>query len=141
MSAEQNKAIVRRFFRAFEANDETALKELLASDLVAYSHGTPGPQNREVHLEGIRMTNAAFSDSQFVIEELIAEGDKVASRTTWRATHTGDFMGHPPTGKEVEVSGMTVEHIKDGKIVERWVSLDQLGLMQQLGLVPLPGEG
>ena len=138
MTTEQNKAIVRRFFEAFTANDQAALKDVLAPDLVAYSHGAPGPQNREVHLQGISMWNAAF-ETHFTVEEQIAEGDKVATRVTMRAIHnSGEFQGLPPTGKQVEMSGTTIERIKDGKIVKRRVSSDWFGLMQQLGLIPVP---
>lgn len=139
MTAEQNKATVRRFYDAFEANDQAALNEVLAPDLVAYSHGAPGPQNREVHLQGIGMWNAAFGDTHFTIDEQIAEGDKVATRVTMRSVHSrGDFQGLSPTGKEIVTGGVTIERIKDGKIVERRVSADWLGMMQQLGLVPPP---
>ena len=138
MSTEQNKVIVRRFFEAFNANDQAALKDVLASDLVAYSHAAPGPHNREVHLQGISMWNAAF-ETHFTIDEQIAEGDKVATRVTMRAIHNGgEFQGLPPTGKQVEIGGTTIERIKDGKIVERRVSSDWYGLMQQLGLIPAP---
>jgi steroid delta-isomerase-like uncharacterized protein len=141
MTTEQNKSIIRRFFAAFEANDQAALKEVLAPDLVAYSPAAPGPQNRETMLQGINMWDAAFSETRFSIKDLIAEGDKVATRTTLRAVHSGDFQGHPPTGREITLDGHTVERIKDGKIVERWAVYDQLGLMQQLGLVPPPRQG
>ena len=139
MTTEQNKAVVRRFFEASEASDQAALNEVLAPDLVAYSDHAPGPQNREVHVQGIRMFNAAFNDVHFTIEDQIAEGDKVATRATWRAVHSkGDFQGLPPTGKQLAASGTTIERIKDGKIVERWVNADLLGMLQQLGLVPPP---
>jgi len=138
MTIEQNKAIVRRFFEAFEANDQATFNEVVAPDLVAYSHGAPGPQNREVHLQNIRMWNAAF-ETRFTIEEQIAEGDKVATRVTMRAVHNrGEFQGLPPNGKEIVVGGINIERIKDGKIVERRVSADWLGMMQQLGLIPPP---
>jgi predicted ester cyclase len=136
MTTEQNKAIVRRFFEAFEANDQAALKEVLASDLVAYSHGAPGPQSREAHIQTIGYWNSAF-ETHFTIEEQIAEGDKVATRVTMRAIHNqGEFQGVAPTGKQAEVDGVNIERIKDGKIVERRVSSDWLGMMQQLGLIP-----
>ena len=139
MTTEENKAIVRRFFKAFEANDQAALNEVLSSDLVAYSHGAPGPQNRKIHVEGILMWNAAFSDSTFSIEEQIAEGDKVATRSTLRSVHSrGAFQGIPPTGKKIEISGISIERIKDGKIIERRLAGDWLGMMQQLGLIPPP---
>jgi steroid delta-isomerase-like uncharacterized protein len=142
MTTEQNKAIVSRFFEAFAADDQEALNEVLAPDLVAYSHGAPSPQNRETHLQGISMWHAAFSDTRFTIEEQIAEEDKVASRMTMQSVHSGgDFMGLPPSGKQIEVSAVTIERIKDGKIVERRVESDWLGMMQQLGLVPPPQPG
>ncbi len=137
-TTEQNKAVVRRFFEAFAADDQAALTEVLAPDLVAYSHGAPDPQGREAHLQGIRMWNAAF-DSRFTIDEQIAEGDKVATRVTSRFVHSrGDFQGLPPTGKEVTSDAVTIERIRDGKIVERRVSADWSGMMQQLGLLPAP---
>lgn len=137
MSSEQNKALVRRFYQAFEKNDQNALNEVLAPDLVAFSHGNPTPQNREAHLQGIRMWNAAFSKTSFTVEDQLAEGDEVATRVTMRATHSGgDFQGLAPTGKQIAISAVTMERIQDGKIVERRVNSDWLGLMQQLGLIP-----
>jgi steroid delta-isomerase-like uncharacterized protein len=137
MTTEQNKAIVRRFFEAFEANDLAALNDLLAPDLVAYSHGGPGPESRETHVQGIRMWNAAFSDTRFTIHEQIAEGDMVASRVTMRSVHSrSEFQGLPPTGKEITSSAVSLERIRDGKIVERRVFMDWLDVMRQLGLLP-----
>ena len=142
MTTEQNKDLVRRFYEAFEANDQAALMEVLSPDLVAYSHGAPGPQGREVHLQGISGWNAAFGETRFTIEEQIAEGDTVASRVTMRSTHNGgEFLGAAPTGKQIDIPAITIERIKDGKIVERRVSSDWLGMMQQLGLVPPPPAG
>ncbi len=140
-TTEQNKALVRRFFEAFEADDEAALNEVLAPDLVAYSHGAPGPQSRQVHLQGIRMWNAAFGDTRFTIHEQIAEGDVVATRVSMRSVHSrGAFQGLPPTGKEVTSDSVTIARIRDGQIVERRVTMDWLGLMQQLGLLPAPSQ-
>lgn len=139
MTTEQNKAIVRRFYEALGANDQAALNELLSADLVAHMPGMPGPVSREIMLQGLGMISAAFSDSHYTVEDQIAEGDKVATRPTWRAIHgAGDFQGLPPTGKQVVVLGISIERIQDGKIVERWASYDQIGMMQQLGLIPPP---
>jgi predicted ester cyclase len=139
MTTEQNKAVVRRFYEAFEANGEDALNEVLAPELVAYSHNDPAPQNRNVHVQGINWWNQVFSDTRFAIEEQIAEGDKVATRVTMRSVHNkGEFQGLPPSGKQIEIGGTSIERIKDGKIVERRVSSDWLGMMQQLGLIPPP---
>jgi steroid delta-isomerase-like uncharacterized protein len=141
MSIEQNKAVVRRFFEASDADDQAAFDEVLAPDLVVHYPGAPGPLDRATFLQMGNMMLAAFSERQYTVEDQVAEGDKVATRLTWRATHSGDFQGLPATGTRVAVSGITVERIRDGKIVERWVSLDQLGMMQQLGLIPAPGRG
>ena len=136
---DQNKAIVRRFFESLGANDQVALNELLSADLVAQMPGMPGPVNREVMLQGVSMISAAFSDSHYIVEDQIAEDDKVTTRTTWRAIHSvGDFQGLPPTGKRVAAMGISIERIQDGKIVERWLSYDQIGVMQHLGLIPPP---
>jgi steroid delta-isomerase-like uncharacterized protein len=138
MTSEQNKAIVRRFYEAFTDNNQTALKEILAPDLVAYTHGTSSPQNRDAQLQLINMWNAAF-ETHFTVEEQIAEANKVATRVTMHATHNrGEFQGLPPTGKKIVVDGINIEHIEDGKIVERRVSSDWLGMMQQIGLIPPP---
>jgi len=137
----QNKAIVRRFFDAFSANDQSTMKEVLAAELVAYTHGDPNPASRDSMLQTIRDWNAAF-ETHFTIEEQIAEGDKVATHLTTRAIHNGgEYMGLPATGKQAEVSGISIERIKDGKIVERQVSSDWHGMMQQLGLIPSPQTG
>ncbi len=133
----QNKAIVRRFYQAFEANNRAALDELLAAELLAYSPHTHGAETRAVHLAGIERFNAAFNEVHFAIEEQLAEADKVATRVTLRARHSGgDFLGLPPSGKQIAMSGISIERIQGGKIVERHVDSDWLGMMQQLGLVP-----
>ncbi len=138
MTSERNKAIVRRFYEAFAASDEAALKEVLAPDLEAYSHGPAGPQSREVHVQNIGMWNAAF-ESHFTIDDQIAEGDKVATRVTLRAVHNrAEFQGLPPDGKEIVIGGINIERLQNGKIVERRVCADWLGMMQQLGLIPPP---
>lgn len=140
MTTEQNKAIVRRFYEAFGANDEAALKEVLSPDLVAFSHGGPGPQNREVHLQGIRMWNSAF-ETRFTVEEQIAEEDKVVTRVTLQSIHNrGEFQGLHPSGKQIEADGVSIERIQKGKIIERRVSSDWFGMMQQLGLIPAPQQ-
>jgi predicted ester cyclase len=134
MSTEKNKAIVRQFFGAFQTNDLVVLNELLAPDLVAYLPGSPDPLNRQAHLDVIRRWNLAFSDLHFTIENQIAEGDRVATRTTLRGVHNrGDFLDLSPAGKQIAISVITMERIRDRKIVERRVILDVLDLMQQLG--------
>src|SRR3990172_5976383 len=128
----QNKAIVRRFFEGDHA------AEVLAPDLKVHMPGAPAPLTREAFLQEMGMMYSAFSDAHTVIEDQIAEGDKVVTRLTWHATHSGNFQGLPPTGKQIAMAGTVVQRIQDGKIVEHWPVFDQMGMMQQLGLVPLP---
>jgi predicted ester cyclase len=136
MTAEQNKAIVRRFYKAFEDNDLEVLKEVLSPDLVAYN---PNAQNRDGHLQGISGWNAIFSDNRFEIFDQVAEGDLVATHVILRSIHDkAAFQGVPPSGKQIVIPAMTLERIKDGRIVERRVYSDRLGMSQQLGLVPKP---
>ena len=141
MSTEQNKAIARRLNQAFDTNDQTALDELLVPDLKAHFPGMPAPLNREALLQVVSQFAAAFSENHTTTDDQIAEGDKVMTRITWRAVHSGDFQGIPATGKQIEVTGIAVERIQDGKIVEHWSNLDQMSLMQQLGVIPAPGQG
>ena len=77
-------------------------------------------------------------DMDFRVEDMIAEGDLVASRNVWHGTHTGPFRGMPPTGKKVTVTAMGFSRIKDGKVLEHWGQVDFLGLLQQIGVLPAP---
>ncbi len=138
MTDEDHKAIVLRFLHAFESNDQATLIDVLAADYMAHGAGAPTPFDRENVLQRIALFAAAFSDLGVSIEEQIAAGDKVVSRLTWRGTHTGDFFGLAPTGKKVAVDAISIERIEDGRIVERWFSQDDLGLMRQLGVVSSP---
>lgn len=138
MTSESYKAITGRFFEAFATNDQAVLNEVLAHDFVIHVPGAPAPVDRDTHVHGIGMFSMAFSDIRVVVEDQIAERDRVATRLTWQATHTGDFRGFAATGKQVSISAVDIARIKDDKIVERWFHMDQLGLMQQLGAVPPP---
>jgi steroid delta-isomerase-like uncharacterized protein len=82
------------------------------------------------------MVYTASADLRHTIEDMVAEGDKVATRMTSRGTHTGDFRGIAPTGKQFTVTGMDLFRIADGKIAEQWTNLDTLGVLQQLGVLP-----
>lgn len=141
MTTEQNKAVPRRFFKAMETNDQNALKELLAPNFKACHFGSPEPIHREDLLQVLAMYEGAFSDQKYTIIDQVAEGDRVTTRTTWEATHSGEFEGLPPTGKRVLISGIAISRVKDGQIFERWLEMDRLGMLQQLGLVPPPGRG
>lgn len=138
MTSEQNKAIPRQLFQAMETNDQGALKEVFAPNLKAHHYGSPDPLSREELLQALTMYAAAFTDQKYTVKDQLAEGDRVTTRTTWEGTHSGEFMGLPPTGKRISASGIAISRIENGRIVERWIEIDQLGMLQQLGLVPLP---
>jgi steroid delta-isomerase-like uncharacterized protein len=136
MSTEENEALVQRGFALVSAQDVAAFDTFIAPDYVNYAF----PQGRGP--EGMRqvmgMFYTAFPDMNVTIEDMVAEGDKVASRGYFSGTHNGDFMGIPATGKTVKVTYSDVWRLKDGKAVENWVQLDMLGMMQQLGVAPSP---
>lgn len=134
MSTEEHKAVVRRFFEAFETNDQIALREVLAPDVVVYLPGEAGPVGRDVLLDLIGRWGKAFSDLRAGIEHQVAERDVVATHLTLRAVHDrGDFLDLPPTGRRFSIDVMTLERIEGGRIVERRVVFDLLALMHQLG--------
>ena len=141
MSIEQNKSIVRKYAELTNARDLDA----------AFAHFSPSFVDHAVRpgmppgIEGTRlffnMMFTAFPDLRATIQDIIAEGDKVVARVSWRGTHTGDFQGLPPTGKQIVIGAFITERLKDGKAVEHWSLFDQLAMMQQLGLVPSPQAG
>jgi steroid delta-isomerase-like uncharacterized protein len=132
----QNKAIARRYVAAHAGNDRNVLEELLSSDVAVYHAGSA--LNRDGLLQSIGMFSTVASDIVLTVEDQIAEGDKVMTRGIWRGTHSGNFQGLPPTGRQIALSAFFAQRIRDGKIVEQWFLFDQLSFMQQLGLVPPP---
>jgi steroid delta-isomerase-like uncharacterized protein len=141
MSAEQNKALVRRGYEdAWNKQNLALFDELLAADLVDHSVPPGIPQTREGSQQVATMYWKAFPDVRIDIEDQVAEGDKVVTRWTGRGTHTGELMGIAPTGKQVVVEGISIDRVVGGKIVETWGQFDQLGMLQQLGAVPVPEQ-
>jgi steroid delta-isomerase-like uncharacterized protein len=136
---EQNQDLVRHFNEAFNANDLDSAGTVFAPHAVIHNSGAPDPLNVEGFKQFGGVFRTAFPDGKLAIEDLIVEGDKVVSRVTYRGTQTGDMLGIPPTGKPVTVSAMIIDRFADGKIVESWRLFDQMGMMQQLGLIPTPG--
>jgi len=142
MSTEQNKALMRRFYEEISKGNLAALDELVAADLVDHSPFVPGQApGRQGTLELFTMIRAAFPDLHVTVEDMVAEGDKVAVRGTMSGTHKGEFTGIAPTGKQITVGTIEILRIVGGKMVEHWNVIDSLGMMQQLGVVPAPGQG
>ena len=137
MSTEENKANVRRVIEeVFNKGNLAAADELVATNYIY--HGPIGMEFKgpEGLKQLISMFRNAFPDLHGTVEDLFAEGDRVVSRFTARGTHKGDLMGIAPTGKQVTQAGIVIARWVDGKEVEAWESLDLLGMMQQLGVVP-----
>jgi steroid delta-isomerase-like uncharacterized protein len=141
MSAEENKAIVSRFYdEFFNKGNLQIVHELHTSD---YQHHDPNAPDPGGGAEGYIRRNSvflkAFPDRQLTIEDQVGEGDKVATRITMRATQTGKLPGIPPTGKRVTIESMHICRISDGRIAEEWELFDALGMMRRLGASPSPG--
>jgi steroid delta-isomerase-like uncharacterized protein len=141
VSAEENKAVIRRWIEAYNERDLEAEADVLAPGLVVHVPAAPGPLEG---LEAWRLFSGsfaeAFPDLRLTVRDIAAEGDTVAARVDFHGTHRGEFQGIPPTGKEVAFSSMEFNRVRDGKVEEHWVELDLLGLMQQLGAIPEPGH-
>ncbi len=141
MSTEENKALTRRLIEeAFNKRNLGMIDEFASPNAVDHAAppGTPpGPEGFK-QMPGMFLN--AFPDLNITIEDMIAEGDKVVGRFAFRGTHRGEFMGIAPTGKQVNVTGIEINRIVDGKFVEHWENFDELGMMQQLGVVPPPEQ-
>jgi steroid delta-isomerase-like uncharacterized protein len=138
MSIAENKALIRRLYEETDKANVAVLDELIAVDCVDHNPApVPDPQPG---LAGFKQAFAVFRqahpDGYHILDDMIAEDDKVMVRVTGRGTHTGDLLGIPATGKVLEMTGIAIYRIAEGKIVERWAEHNLLGLLQQLGVVP-----
>lgn len=137
MSAEENKAIVRRFWGVWEDGNIGLVDELVASDYVNHSPGMPDqPEGPEGIKAVVSMFRSGMPDLRVVIHDMVAEGDRVVVRYAIEGTHEGDLFGVPPTGRRVSIESITVERVSDGRIREHWRVTDTLNMMQQLGAIP-----
>ena len=141
MSTEENKAIVRRFqdgvAEFFRTGNPDSLAPAVDPECIFDMPGMPPTIEGMLHL--LPAFRAAFPDMQVTVGEMLAEGDKVAYRLSWTGTHTGEFMGIPATGKRVTVSETHIDQIADGKLVRHNGDTDQLGMLQQIGVIPAMG--
>jgi steroid delta-isomerase-like uncharacterized protein len=141
MLSDTNKTVSRRFLEeVWNKRNMAVLNEIIANDHVNTGPGTlPGlPTGPEGSKQFVQVYLNAFPDVHFTIDDQIAEGDKVVTRWTASGTHKGELAGIPATGKSSTVTGINVERIMNGKIVESWGIFDQFGMMQQLGVIPMP---
>lgn len=146
VSEDEMRTIVHRVYEdVFTEGNEAVLDEVVAADAV--DHAKPIAQRRaDIVPRGptpykhfANRFRAGFPDMKWTVDDIMIDGDKVMASWTMRGTHTGPFMFIAPTNKDVTVTGMVVFRIADGKIVERWAESDNLGLLQQLGVVPIGG--
>jgi steroid delta-isomerase-like uncharacterized protein len=138
MSVETNKIILEQFSQAmgqfWQTGDANVFDAVIAEDAVIHQPGFP--PNREGFKQALPAFRTAFPDFQVLEFEAFGEDDQVADRIVWTATHKGELMGIPPTGKTITVRETHIRRFAGGKIVEHWGQWDQLGLMQQLGVIP-----
>ncbi len=140
MSTEQNKATARRFQEEFNARNWEGCLSLLAPDCVSYQPGAPGPINNDQFMGVGQVFASAFPNLNVTIHDQVAEGGKVVSRMSFAGTHQNDFQGIPPTGKTINLEGYILDRFVDGKIVEHRAMFDVMTMMQQLGVIPTPGQ-
>ncbi len=134
---EENKAIARRLYQEIMKDKSVAaVDQYIAADVVEHN---PSP-GQGPGLEGVKQMfgemYTAFPDLSATVDLMISEGDMVTARITMSGTHSGDFAGMPATGKKFSISGIDTLRIANGQIVERWGNFDEVGMMQQLGMVP-----
>jgi len=141
MSTEDNKELVRRLLEEVtNQRNLAAVDQLVTPNFVGYFTSFPPVQGAEGLKQAISTVLTAFPDFHFTFDDMIAEADKVVARLTIRGGHTGALMGIPPTGKQITISALHIYRVAGGKLVEGWVNSDDLGMMQQLGVVPAPGQ-
>lgn len=138
MSPDENKVIAHRFFDSvWNKSDDSVVDLYLDADFIEHFPGMEG--GREGFLRTAQVFRTAFPDIDLTIEDEIAAEDKVVHRWVWRCTHKGPLLGIQPTGNKLEFTGMTIVRMANGKIAERWASLDELAMFQQMGALPAVG--
>ena len=136
MSTEENKAIANRVVEAINQRNAAMLDELVAADGIEHAAPPGMPPTLETAKQYILMLATAFPDFKYTVEYTVAEGDKVAQRLTGSGTMQGDFMGMKATGKSATWTETHLSRFANSKLVEHWANVDQVGMLQQLGLMP-----
>lgn len=137
MSIEKNKNLVRLYQEIHNSNDLDRLTEVVSEDLLTPNIMPGIPHGLEGAKAAHRIMLTGFPDYQTIIDDMIAEGDKVAARIKMTGTHSGEFMGIPPTGRRISFTGIYFARIAGGKIVEHWGEEDGVSLLQQLGVLKM----
>jgi predicted ester cyclase len=140
VTTDQNKAIVNRIPAEISKGNLGIFDEVMSPDAVNHALPPGSPKGPAGAKQFFTMLRAAFPDLTMKVEATIAEGDLVVHRATSSGTMKGDFQGMPATGKHATWTEMHMARIQNGKVVEHWANVDQLGMLQQLGLAPAPGK-
>ncbi len=140
MSTEQNKEIVKEMFDRIVSGDTKDVAKIFAPDWVNLDPGLPPMMGIEGARRLLTVFSTAFPGCRLESVQMVGEGDKVAAHFSFSGTHRGAFLNIPPTGKSFSVAGTGIFRLKDGKLAENRVVFDVLGLMQQLGVIPVPGR-
>ena len=139
--SEENKTILRRWIEeVWHEGNVDAVDEFVTDTYVRHDPNAPEIRGPEAEKQLLAMYLSAFPDLRFTIEDMVAEGDKVVVRYSIRGTHKGELLGIPPTDKQVTLTATETYRLVEGKIDEQWVNMDTLGMMQQLGAIPAPGQ-
>ena len=141
MSSQDNKALIRRYIEAIDANDSddwSVLDEFIAEDFVAHNPPIPGVAlDRESMKQAAEIFRLA-TPGDHEIRLQVAEGDLVVSHIVGRGVHAGELLGIPATNKQIEGDGIAIHRVRDGRIVEYWSVVDVAGILQQVGALPAP---
>lgn len=140
MASDESKANMRRIpLELFNQGNLAVVDEVIAADYIEHAAFPGFPPNREGLKAFVSALRTAFPDYHYTIDDEITEGDTMVLRITARATMTGAFMGMPATGKSATWTEMHIARVANGKLAEHWSNIDQLGMLQQLGVIPTPG--
>jgi len=138
MSGNNNVEFMKKFVEFINSASENLAQELVSPEAIFHVPGRPEPMVGPAgYLMIVGIMRGGFPDIQWTVEELISEGNKVAARFTMRGTHRGQFMGVPPTERPITVQALNIYHLKNGQIVKEYGSPDMLGLLAQIGALPL----
>jgi len=132
LSIEANKALIRRYFESWNANDVDALDDLIAADAIDHMAYDGQQAGRDGYRDFYRTWHSAFPGFRAVIEDMIAEGDRVATRWTFHGRHLGAYSGIAPTGRDVSFQAVSIQRILNGVVAEEWYIADTQAFIQQL---------
>ena len=137
--AEHHKAVLRRWIEAYNDRDYQREADARAPGYIAHAPGEPAPLASQAWTEFIGSFAAGIPDLRLTVEDVVADNHIVAARVSFSGTHTGEFQGLPPTNKKLAFGAVEINRMVDGKVAEHWVQLDQVAMLQQLGMLIIPG--